>query len=398
MNVEWSYDRRRGEFGIFGGRYVPEVLWSPLEEVARALDEAIADQDFCRRERNWWASRAGRPTALTHLETLSTKIGGAQIWAKREDLCLGGAFCVTSVISQALLAKRMGKTRLIGESATGDFGVALGSVGRALDLEVTVFMGRGAAEEESLPMERMAALGVKVVTVDGAVRGRSRAMAEALRTLSVSAESNFYVTSSLASPQPYPRLVGRALSIIGQECKDQLAAQAVHPEYVIAPVGSGSFAAGFFEAFIDERGPQLVGVQAGGEEGSARDAASLVRGRPGVCLGTRSLVLQDEQGQIEAAHAGAPGLAMPVAGPQHARWLQEGKVHYVTVTDEEAVQACRDMTDMEGIFASLESAYGLAYAQKLAPTLNSSDHIVVGITGTRLLDGALVNGNGEERP
>lgn len=235
-------------------------------------------------------------------------------------------------------------------------------------------------QRESLNVTRMRRLGVEVSSVDGPSRGRSHAMAEALRQYTRRSEDTFYATSSLASPEPYPEMVGRSLAVIGEECRRQVREGDLEVEYVVAPVGSGSFAAGLFASFVDV-GPQLVGVQSAGEAGGSRHAASLVYGRPGVHLGTRSLVLQDDEGQIIAPHSDAWGLAMPVAGPQHARWLQQGEVHYVTVADDEARQARRQLAGAEGIWASRESGYGLAYALKLAPTLRPDQHVVVGISG-----------------
>ncbi len=386
MSVETDYHRRRKHFGVFGGRYVPEPLWEPLEELWRAWSEAVEDEEFVGLHKSWRRSRLGRPTPLTHLRALSKSLGGAQLWAKREDLVDGASFCVTSALSQALLAKRMGKGRIIGETATGDFGVALGTVGTAMGLEVVAFMGRAAMQQEPLNVTRMRRLGVEVVSVDGPGKGRSHAMAEALRQFAVSSEHTFYATSSLASPDPYPTIVARALSVIGDECRRQTMHRELDVEYVVAPVGSGSFAAGLFSAYLEEVGPQLVGVQSAGESGASRHAASLVHGRPGVHLGTRSLVLQDEEGQILAPHSAAWGLAMPVAGPQHARWLQRGDVHYVTIADAEADEARRELAQSEAIWASRESGYGLAYAIKLAPTLGPDEHIVVGISGAGVRD------------
>lgn len=381
MSEPTPYRKTRDQFGVFGGRFVPEPLWTPMAELAAVHQQAMADEEYLRNERRWQYARLGRPTPVTYLRALSSMIGGAQIWAKREDLCEGGTFCSTSALTQALIARRMGKKHLIGETATGDFGVALGSVGAAMGMEVTILMRRAAIEDERFNSARMRQLGVNLVSVDGSGRGRSQAMAEALRHYSVDPEGTFYATSSLASPSPYPAMVGRALSVIGEECRRQIAEEEVGLEYVIAPVGSGSFAAGLYQAFLKNGGPQLVGVQAGGDEGTTRSAASLVRGRPGVHLGTRSLVLQDEEGQILAPHSGARGLAIPIAGPQHARWLQEGRVHYVMIDDEAAIEAQRQLARVEGIFASHETGYALAYAMKLAPTLRSEQHILVGISG-----------------
>lgn len=386
MSAETEYQRRRSIFGLFGGRYVPEPLWAPLEEVNEAWRQAVEDEAFERRQQRWRRSRLGRPTPLTHLGALSDELGGAQIWAKREDLSDGASFCATSALTQALVARRMGRKRIIGETATGDFGVVLGAVGTAMGLEVVVFMGRAPIQNEPLNVRRMQRLGVEVVSVDGPSRGRSHAMAEALRQYAVSSADTFYATSSLASPDPYPQMVGEALSVIGRECHRQIEAQDLEVEYVVAPVGSGSFAAGLFSSFLDDTGPQLVGVQSAGESGGSRHAATLVHGRPGVHLGTRSLVLEDEEGQIVAPHSAAWGLAMPIAGPQHARWLQQGKVHYVTVVDQEAERARRRLACTEGIWASRESGYGLAYAVKLAPTLRPNQHIIVGVSGAGVRD------------
>lgn len=391
-------NQRRGRFGNFGGRYVPEVLWTPLERVSQAWTEAVEDDEFLRRLDRWQRMRVGRPTSLTHLEVLSSQIGGAQLWAKREDLCQGDSFCMTSAVTQALLARRMGKSRLIGETATGDFGVALGSVAAALGMDVAVFMSREAIEEESFNAARMTRMGVELLAVDSGGRGRSDSVARAFRALSVDWEETFYATSSLAAPAPYPQMVGQALSVIGDECNAQFGRRGIDPEYVVAPVGSGSFAAGMFDGFVDTGGPQLVGVQAGGAEDKTRDSASLVRGRPGVYHGTRSLVLQDDEGQIVAPHAEAAGMMMSVAGPQHARWLQEGKVHYVTVADDEARRAQKRLLRTEGILASRETGYALAYALKLAPTLGPEDHILFGITGSGirgLADATDANGDEE---
>lgn len=375
-------DENRGRFGEFGGRYVSETLWTPLEQVAEAYRRARDDEEFQRRQRRWRRMRVGRPTPLTGLSVLSRQVGGARLWAKREDLCHSGTFCISSALTQALVADRMDKTRLIGETATGDFGIALGSVGAALGMEVTVYMGREAIEEQPLNAARMRRMGVELVPVDSGGRGRSGAMAEALRNWAVVWEDAFYATSSLASPAPLPQMVGRGLAVIGEECYRQLDDLEIAPEYVIAPLGSGSFAAGLFAAFVNKSGSQIVGVQAGGDEDSSRDAASLVRGRPGVFQGTRSLVLQNEEGQIEAPHASAAGMMMSVAGPQHARWLQNGAVHYATVDDQEARQAQQKLLRTEGILANRETGYALAYALKLAPTLRDDQHIVFGITGS----------------
>lgn len=375
-----------GHFGDFGGRFVPEALWAPLEEISSAYQAAQQDEAYLASQQRWLSLGLGRPTAISHLRTLSDERGGAQLWVKREDLSSTGSFCATAAFAQAFLARRMKKAALMGETATGDFGVALGSAGAALGMEVTIYMRRDDLEAESINVARMRQLGVELLPVPGPAPGRRQAMAEALRQFSTNWERVFYATSSLASPAPYPQIIGQALSVIGGEACRQLKALQVEAEYVVAPVGSGSFAAGLFQGFLRRTDAQLVGVQAGGDESLVRGADSLVRGRPGVYLGTRSLVLQDDQGQIETAHTESTGMAMPVAGPQHARWLQEGRVHYVTVTDKEALEARQMLVQREGILASLESGYGLAYALKLAETLHPDQHILVGISGSGIAD------------
>lgn len=375
-----------GHFGDFGGRYVPEAFWAPLEEIANAFKAAQADQEYLESQRRWLTLRLGRPTAISYLSSLSNKRGGAQLWIKREDLSSTGSFCSTAAFAQAFLAKRMEKQALMGETATGDFGVALGSAGAALGMGVTIYMRRDDMDAEPINVARMRQLGVEIIPVPGPAPGRRHAIAEALRQFSIDWEQTFYAASSLASPAPYPQIIGQALAVIGREAYRQLEELHVQAEYVVAPVGSGSFAAGLFQGFLDRTDAQLVGVQAGGDDNGTRGADSLVRGRPGVYLGTRSLVLQDDLGQIEAAHTEAAGMAMPVAGPQHARWLQEGRVHYVTVTDQEAQEARRLLVRKEGILASQESGYGLAYALKLAETLHPDQHILVGISGSGLAD------------
>lgn len=364
----------------FGGCYVPESLCGPIQEVKSAFDEAITLSSFIEEERTLFTQRIGRPTAITCLERLSDDVGGARIWAKREDLSQSGSFLAASAFSQTLLAKWMGKKEVHGESATGDFGVALASAGAALGMRVRVFMKRDDQESVSFNINRIRKLGGEVLPAEGNLSGRRQAFAEALRYFATHHETSFYATSSLASPAPYPAMLQRALRLIGAEARQQLQAEGVQPEYVVAPIGSGSFGVGLFDAFIDED-TQLVGVQAGGEEGGLRGADSLVRGKPGIFMGTHSLVLQDEDGQIESTHTRCPGLAMPVAGYQHAHWLQEGRIHYVTVDDERAAKARRVLVRKEGIFASLESGYSLAYALNLAATGSPSEAILVGITG-----------------
>lgn len=375
-----------GRYGPFGGRYVAEALWTPLESVARAFDAALADRDFIATFERWLDHRIGRPTPVSHLEALSSEIGGAQIWLKREDLCQGGAFCINAAVLQVLLARFMGRKWVVGESATGDFGVALGSIAAAMGLKVRIFMGREDFDAEPLNVQRMRELGVHIETVDANARGRKRACSEALRYWATHSDTTLYCASSLAMPDPYPRLLEYGLSVIGAETHVQLKRRGCEPEYLVAPVGSGAFAAGLFSEFVKSSDIQIVGVQAAGDGQSDHSAASLVDGRPGVFLGTYSYLLQDEAGQIVVPGSVAGGLCMPHVGPQHAQWAAEGRVHYVSVTDNQASTAVNRLARSEGILVSLESGHALAYALRLAPTLAADEHIVVGISAGGVRD------------
>lgn len=366
----------------FGGCYVPEALYGPLQEVRKAFEEALESESFREKQRRLFRYRVGRPTALTHLAILSEEAGGAQIWAKREDLCQSGSFLGLSAFSQALLATEMGRTEIFGETGTGDFGVALGSAGAALGLKVKVFMKRDDMAASPFNVERMKKLGVEIVAAEGSYPGRRQAQAQALRYLAGSSNVAFYATSSLASPEPYPQILEDGLSLLGQEALEDLRERGVVPEYVVASMGTGSFALGLLKAF--QGSSQLVGVQSHGDQGQTRGADSMGRGRPGVFLGTRSMVLSDEDGQVELTHTQATGLAMPAAGPQHARWLKAGIAHYATISDAQARAARRMLVKREGIFASLETGYGLAYALELARTGSPDEVILVGISGAGL--------------
>jgi tryptophan synthase beta subunit len=369
-----------GRYGRFGGRYVPEALWAPVEQVARAFDDAIADPEFVATFERWLDHRVGRPTPLSRLERISAR-GGGRVWLKREDLCQGGSYCVNSATLQALLAHRMGKRGVICETGTGDFGVALGSVGAALGLDVTVYMGREDMQTERGRVAHMRRLGVRVEQVDAPHRGRREATAEAMRHWMSASERVMYCASSLASPDPYPRLIEWALRTIGAEARVQLRRRGHAAAYVIAPVGSGALAAGMFSEFLADPGVRLIGVQAGGEPVAGRHSASLISGRPGVVQGTFSYALQDPTGQILTPHSIAGGMCLPVVGPQHARWAEEGAVLYASMSDREAVEAVCTLADQEGLLLSLETGHALAYALRLLTTLEDGEDVLVVSSG-----------------
>lgn len=375
-----------GRFGRFGGRYVAEALWTPLQQIAEAFEGAMADAAFMERFEELLDHRIGRPTPLTLLEKLSEETGGGRLWLKREDLCQGANFTSNLAAAYALLARRMGREWLVGETATGEFGVALASMGNSLGLKTRIFMGREDRDSEPLMVRRMEELGVALETVDSTLRGRKVACSEALRWWATHSASSFYCPSSLAAPDPFPRMSAFFLSVIGAETRVQVSRRGCSPEYIIAPVGSGGFAAGLFAEFVGEEMVQLAGVQAAGEGLSGRHAASVVAGRPGVFQGTYSFLIQDDDGQVLSPASVAGGLSVPNVGPQHAQWAEQGRVHYVAVTDEEAIEAVRTLLDAEGLLVSLETGHALAYALKLLPTLAEDQDVVVGVSGGGLRD------------
>lgn len=375
-----------GRYGRFGGRYVAESIWTPLEEIAAVFEAAVADESFMESFQRHLNDRLGRPTPVSVLSRLSTCEGGGRLWLKREDLCQGGSFCGNLAVAYALLARRMGREWLIGDTATGDFGIALGSIGNALGLKTRVFIGREDADEEPVQVRRMDELGVKVERVDTNCRGRKAACAEALRFWATHSENHLYCSSSLAAPDPFPRMIAYFLSVIGAEAGVQLARRQCRPFYLIAPVGSGGFAAGLFSEFIGEDDVHLVGVQSAADGLEGRHAASIVAGRPGVLHGTHSYLLQDDNGQVLRPASIAGGLSMAHVGPQHARWAETGRVHYVAVENISALRAVRRVMAEEGINVSLESGHALAYALDLLPTLPGDKDVVVGISGAGMRD------------
>ncbi len=379
---------RPSRFGRFGGRYVAEALWEPLEEVAEVFEEAIADEEFVATWERWLEQRVGRPTPVTELASLSEAIGGGRLLLKREDMCQGGAFPVNMAVAYALLARRMGREWLIGETATGDFGVALASIGSALGLRTRIFIGREDLQSEQFNLRRIEHFDAVTETVDTSARGRKAAAAQALRFWATHSDSSLYCPSTLAMPDPYPRMVQHFLSVIGRETRRQLETRGGNPEYLVAPIGSGSLGAGVFDAFVGGSEAQLVGVEGGGEGQSDKHAASLVHGKPGVFEGTHSFLLQDQNGQVLSPTSIAGGMSVPNTGPQHAKWAETGEVHYVTADDHEAIDAVRRVARTEGLLLSLEAGHAVAYALKLLPTLGSDERVVVVSSGrgTRDLD------------
>jgi tryptophan synthase beta chain len=353
-----------GHFGRFGGRYVPETLMAPLVELERAYRAAVKDARFRARLRELLTTYAGRPTPLYFAERLSRHAGGARIYLKREDLCHTGAHKINNVLGQALLALRMGKRRVIAETGAGQHGVATATAAALLGLECEVYMGAEDVARQALNVFRMRLLGARVIPVDAGSRTLKDAINEALRDWVTNVDTTYYLLGSALGPHPYPMMVRDFHTVIGRETRRQArAAFGRLPDALVACVGGGSNAIGAFTAFIDDTEVELVGVEAGGEGiDTARHGAPLtVGGRPGILHGSRSAVLQDEEGQIKQAHSISAGLDYPGAGPEHAFLRDSGRARYEAVTDAQALTGFRELTRLEGIIPALETAHALAW-------------------------------------
>ena len=372
-----------GRFGIYGGRFVAETLMPLLLEVESAWREAGNDPAFGREMDRYLRDYAGRPSPLTFARRTTEHLGGARIYLKREDLNHTGAHKINNCIGQALLARRMGKTRIIAETGAGQHGVATATVCALFDIPCTVYMGAVDIERQAPNVFRMQMLGaeVKPVTLGSATLKDS--MNEALRDWVASVETTYYLIGSVAGPHPYPAMVRDFQKVIGEEVRDQIAeAEGRLPDTLVACVGGGSNAIGLFYPFLDESGIRLVGVEAAGHGvETGEHAATLTAGRPGVLHGSRSYLLQDEDGQVTEAHSVSAGLDYPGVGPEHS-WLQDaGRVEYVSVTDDEAIEAFRLCTRLEGIIPALESAHALAQVTKIAGELAPDNLLVLCLSG-----------------
>jgi tryptophan synthase beta chain len=373
----------RGRFGRFGGQYAPETLMPALAELEAAYQEARGDAAFLREMGELRRHYVGRPTPTYHARALSERLGGAQIWLKREDLAHTGAHKINNALGQGLLAKRMGKRRIIAETGAGQHGVASATVCAMLGLECIVYMGEVDIARQSLNVFRMKLLGAEVVPVTSGSRTLKDAMNEAVRDWVTNVRTTYYLIGSVAGMHPYPMIVRDFQTIIGQEARTQLLDQAGRlPDVVIACVGGGSNAMGMFHAFVPDAGVQLIGVEAAGEGiETGKHAASITAGRVGVLHGSRSYVLQDADGQVLEAHSISAGLDYPGVGPEHA-WLADADhASYVGATDREALDALQLLSRTEGIIPALESAHAVAHAVKLAPTMPKDAIIAICLSG-----------------
>jgi tryptophan synthase beta chain len=379
-----THPDRRGYFGEWGGRFVPETLMAPLEELDRAYQRAQRDKAFVARLDELLRHYVGRPTPLYLARRLSARLGGARIWLKREDLCHTGAHKINNALGQALLACKMEKHRVIAETGAGQHGVATATAAALLGIECRVYMGAEDMRRQALNVYRMQLMGAEVISVAGGAQTLKDAINEALRDWVTNVRTTHYILGSVLGPHPYPMMVRDFQSIIGRETMAQYR-QSVRslPDLVIACVGGGSNAAGIFSAFIPHTRVRLVGVEAGGRgPGAGNHAARFAGGgAPGVLHGTRTQVIQDENGQVESTHSVSAGLDYPAVGPEHANWHDEGRVSYTTVNDAEALEAFHLLAETEGIVPALESAHAIAQAVKTAPGMELDANIIVNLSG-----------------
>lgn len=379
----YSLPDERGHFGPYGGSFVSETLVHALDELRAAYRKYSEDPEFQREFAYELKHFVGRPSPIYHARRWSEKLGGAQIWFKREDLNHTGAHKINNCIGQALLARRMGKPRVIAETGAGQHGVATATVAARYGMECVVYMGSEDVRRQASNVYRMKLLGATVVPVDSGSRTLKDALNEAMRDWVTNVENTFYIIGTVAGPHPYPAMVRDFQAIIGQECLEQMPAETGRqPDYIVAAVGGGSNAMGIFHPYIDHENVRLLGVEAAGDGlETVRHAASLNAGAVGVLHGNRTYVLQDEHGQVCETHSVSAGLDYPGVGPEHA-WLKDsGRAEYVGVTDAEALQAFHDCCHTEGIMPALESAHAIAYALKLAPTLPKDKIILVSLSG-----------------
>ncbi len=379
-----TFPDRNGYFGEWGGRFVPETLMAPLDELERAYRAAVRDRSFNARLDELLEHYVGRPTPLYQARRLSARLGGARIWFKREDLCHTGAHKINNAIGQTLLACKMGKRRVIAETGAGQHGVATATAAALFGLECRVYMGAEDMRRQQPNVYRMGLAGAEVVSVAGGSQTLKDAINEALRDWVTNVRTTHYILGSVLGPHPYPMIVRDFQSVIGRETLVQFRRAAGGlPDAVIACVGGGSNAAGIFSAFIPHSGVRLVGVEAGGRGPGAGDHAARFAGggAPGVLHGTRTQVLQDDDGQIVATHSVSAGLDYPAVGPEHANWRDLERVSYTTVDDGEALEAFHLLSETEGIVPALETAHAIAEAARIAAKMPLDANIVVNLSG-----------------
>jgi len=382
--VDWAaFPDARGHFGPYGGRFVAETLMGALDELQAVYEKYMQDPEFLAELDTDFKQFVGRPSPLYHAERLSRELGGAQVYLKREDLNHTGAHKVNNTIGQALLAKRLGKTRIIAETGAGQHGVATATVAARLGLECVVYMGAEDIQRQSPNVYRMRLLGADVVAVKSGSRTLKDALNEAMRDWVTNVDDTFYIIGTVAGPHPYPAMVRDFQSIIGREARAQhLEMTGRLPDALVACVGGGSNAIGLFHPFLSDESVAMIGVEAGGEGiASGRHSAPLCAGRPGVLHGNRTYLMEDDDGQIIATHSISAGLDYPGVGPEHS-WLKDiGRATYVSVTDEEALRAFHRMTRTEGIIPALETSHAIAHVLDLAPQMRPDQSLIINLSG-----------------
>ena len=373
---------RKAYYGAFGGQYVAESLMNTLQELDQAYEEAIHDPEFMKQYHYYLKQYVGRETPLYYAERLSAKYG-TKIYLKREDLNHTGAHKINNVIGQILLAKRMGKTKVIAETGAGQHGVATATGAALFDMECTVYMGKEDIQRQKLNVMRMEMLGAKVVSVESGSNTLKDATNEAIRTWAKTAEDTFYIIGSAVGPYPYPKMVKEFQSVISREAKRQhMEAEGKNPDVVMACVGGGSNAIGTFYNFIEDEGVRLIGCEAAGRGvNTAETAATIATGKLGIFHGMKSYFCQDEYGQIAPVYSISAGLDYPGVGPEHAHLYDSGRAEYVPITDDEAVDAFEYLSRTEGIIPAIESAHAVAYARKIVPQMRKDQIVVITISG-----------------
>lgn len=378
----YAYPNELGRYGEFGGKFVPETLMQPLEEIEQAFNELKEDPAFEQEYLSLLQNYSGRPTALTYADQLSAYLGGAKIYLKREDLNHTGAHKINNALGQALLAKKMGKSNIIAETGAGQHGVAAATVAAKFGLSCTVFMGKEDVERQSLNVFRMKLLGAEVIPVTSGNGTLKDATNEAIRYWVQHCSDHFYMIGSVVGPHPYPQIVSEFQRMIGDEAKEQiLKKEGRLPHKVIACVGGGSNAIGMYRAFLDEE-IDIIGVEAAGKGiDTPLHAATITKGRKGVIHGSLTYLIQDEFGQIIEPYSISAGLDYPGIGPEHAYLHASGRVQYVSATDQEALDALKLLTEKEGILPAIESAHALAKAFEMSRTMNEDEIVLVCLSG-----------------
>ena len=372
-----------GRFGDFGGQYVPEIVMNAVNELNEAYEKYKNDPDFLEELHEYYKNYANRPSMLYEAKRMTKDLGGAKVFLKREDLNHTGAHKINNVLGQILLAKRMGKKRIIAETGAGQHGVATATVAALFDMECVVYMGAEDVERQSLNAYRMELLGAKVVAVQSGTRTLKDAINEAMRDWATNIETTFYCIGSVMGPHPYPTMVRDFQKIIGEETKRQMQEkEGKLPDCVIACVGGGSNAMGAFYDFVKDKNVRLVGAEAAGKGvHTIQHAATIARGSKGIFHGMKSLFLQNEEGQIDEVYSISAGLDYPGIGPEHAHLHDIGRAEYVSVTDEQAVCSFEYLTKMEGIIPAIESAHAVAAAMEIVPNMKKDESVVICLSG-----------------